>query len=489
LFARVLRVYSPPEIEAILLRSLKIAAEEYLGEPVEDAIVSVPAYFNDSQRQATKDAGGIAGLRVNRILNEATAAALTYGMSEKKYGLVAVYDLGGGTFDVSILELEDGIYQVLATAGDTYLGGQDFDELIVDWLVEEFRNEHDIDVANDRMALQRLKEAAEKAKCELSTQPQAEIALPFLSADSKGPKHLSTVLTRTRFEQMIQPMLDHTARLCESALRDAGLEATDIAEVIPVGGQTRTPAVLHTMKRIFRKEPDRSVNPDEAVAVGAAVQAGVLQGYVTDLVLLDVTPHTLGIETKDGTFTPLIERNANLPTKKGRLFTTVFDNQPDVEVHVLQGEGCTAQENTSLARFRLGPLSPAPAREPEIEVTFEIDVNGILDVTALDRATGRRQSVTVEAKSGLTPSEVESARIRIERRFDRNDDIRLLELLFGARILFDLIRMKLTEDERISAERTIRAAGATRGGPPDEIRRALQAIDRLMRKLTRTMPE
>jgi molecular chaperone DnaK len=401
------RVYSPPEIEATILRYLKEAAEDYLGEPVEEAIISVPAYFNDAQRQATKDAGTIAGLKVQRILNEATAAALAYGMIERKRGIVAIYDLGGGTFDVSILEVQDGIYQVLATTGDTYLGGEDFDELIIDWLIDEFQKAHAIDLTGDRMALLRLKEAAEKAKIELSTQPQAEIFLPFLSADRSGPKHLATVLTRTRFEEMIRPMLEHTARLCQAALHDAGLDATDVHEVVPVGGQTRTPAVFFAIRETFGLEPNRSVNPDEVVAIGAAIQTGILQGEVTDLVLLDVTPHTLGVETKDGTFTPIVERNSNIPTKKSRIFTTVVDQQPYVEVHVLQGEAHLADENISLARFRLGRLDPAPAKQPEIEVTFEIDVNGIVQVTAMDLATERQQNITVQASSGLSHAELE----------------------------------------------------------------------------------
>ena len=487
------RVYSPPEIEAIVLRKLKEAAEDYLGEPVDEAIVSVPAYFNDAQRNATKDAGTISGLRVWRILNEATAAALAYGMIEKKWGKVAIYDLGGGTFDVSILELNDGIYQVLATAGDTYLGGEDFDDLIIHWLAEEFQKEHDIDLRVDRMALSRLRAAAEKGKCELSIQPQAEISLPFIAADASGPKHLTTVLSRVQFEQMIQPMLEHTANLCREALREAGLKATDIDEVVPVGGQTRTPAVLGAIKKIFGREPNRSVNPDEVVAIGAAIQTGILQGEVTDLMLLDVTPHTLGIETKDGTFTPLVERNSNIPTKKSRIFTTVVDNQPEVEIHVLQGEGRRAEENTSLARFRLGRLSPAPAREPEIEVTFEMDVNGILEVTALDQATGRQQNVTVRASSGLTRSEVETARIRVqghagpdyEIRERKRVDAQLLGFLLGIRKNLERLRAKLTDEERISAERTIRMAGAAREGSVVEMQDALENLERVAELLER----
>jgi molecular chaperone DnaK len=485
------RLYSPPEIEAILLRRLKAAAEDYLGEPVEEAIVSVPAYFNDAQRSATKDAGTIAGLKVQRILNEATAAALAYGMIENRRGFVAIYDLGGGTFDVSILELDDGIYQVLATAGDTYLGGEDFDDLIIHWLVEEFEKDHGIDVRSDRMALQRLREAAEKAKCELSTQPQAEIVLPFLSADSNGPKQLSTVLSRGRFEKMIQPMLEHTANLCREALRDAGLKATDIDFAVPVGGQTRTPAVLKAIRNIFGKEPNRSVNPDEVVAIGAAIQTGILQGEVTDLVLLDVTPHTLGIETKDGTFTPVIERNRNIPTKISRIFTSVVDNQPEVEIHVLQGEGHRAEENTSLARFRLGRLNPAPAREPKIEVTFEMDVNGILQVTALDQATGRQQNVSVRASSGLTESEVERAR-RERSVFDepRSRDrltAQLLGLIQSTRKTLELLRVKLTPEELALSERTIRIAETATEGSLQDLEAALAKLESVAEMLGQTI--
>jgi molecular chaperone DnaK len=479
------RIYSPPEIEAAILRYLKEAAEDYLGEPVEEAIISTPAYFNDAQRQATRDAGTIAGLKVNRILNEATAAALAYGMTEKATGLVAIYDLGGGTFDVSILELQDGIYQVLATAGDTYLGGEDFDELIIDDLVDAFRKEHGIDLSRDPMALQRLKQAAEKAKWELSTQPQAEIALPFVTSDRSGPRHLSAVLTRTRFEQRIRPMLEHTARLCESALRDAGLRASDVDRVLPVGGQTRTPAVLEAIRRIFGEEPNRSVNPDEVVGIGAAIQTGILQGEVTDLVLLDVTPHTLGIETTDGTFTPIVERNSNIPTKKSRTFTTVIDNQPEVEVHVLQGEGPRAEENTTLGRFRLGRLDPAPANEPQIEVTFEIDVNGIVQVTALDQATGRQQNITVRAASGLTQSDVDRARARIEEesarwaepRREEKRNAQIQGLLQSTRKTMELLDAKLTAEERILAERAMRMAEEALGGSPEERREALEHLE------------
>ena len=400
------KVYSPPEISAFVLQKLKAAAEDYIGETVEEAIITVPAYFNDPQRQATKDAGLIAGLKVSRILNEPTAAALAYGLKTQKSGFVAVYDLGGGTFDISILELSEGLFQVRSTGGDTYLGGEDFDQRIIDMLIQDFMKDSGIDLRNDRMALQRLKEAAEKAKCELSTSAQTEIVLPFISADASGPKHLNTVLTRQKYEELTNELLERTVPPCERALSDAGLKAEQIDEVLLVGGQTRAPRVSDIVRRVFKREPNRAVNPDEGIAMGAAIQTGILAGEVKDLVLLDVTPHTMGIETKDGTFTPIIERNSTIPTRKSRIFTTVADNQTKVELHILQGESDMAAYNKSLARFELTNIPAAPKGVPQIEVTFEIDANGIVSVSAQDQATGRSQSTVIHPSGGLSQSEL-----------------------------------------------------------------------------------
>ena len=416
------KVYSPPEISSFVLQKLKAAAEDYLGEAVEEAIITVPAYFNDPQRQATKDAGLVAGLKVSRIINEPTAAALAYGLknSGKNGQFVAVYDLGGGTFDITILEMADGLFQVRATGGDTYLGGEDFDQRIIDWLIGEFQRETGIDLTQDRMALQRLKEAAEKAKCELSTAQQTEIVLPFISADASGPKHLNTVLTRQRYEELTDELLERTIEPCRRCLTDAGMKPEQIDEVLLVGGQTRAPKVTEVVRKLFGKEPNRAVNPDEGVAMGAAIQTGIIQGEVKDLVLLDVTPHTLGIETKDGTFTSLIERNSTIPTRKSRVFTTVADNQTRVEVHILQGESDMAAYNKSLAKFELTSIPPAPKGVPQVEVTFEIDVNGITSVNAQDQATGRSQNMVIHPSGGLSQADV--GRLVAETRARESED-------------------------------------------------------------------
>jgi molecular chaperone DnaK len=399
--------YSPPEISAMILQKLKLDAEAKLGDKVNEAVITVPAYFNDSQRQATKDAGKIAGLNVLRIINEPTAAALAYGLDKEGDKTVAVFDLGGGTFDISILEMGDGTFEVKSTNGDTHLGGDDFDQRIIEWIVEEFKKESGVDLKHDRMALQRLKEAAEKAKCELSSVMQTEINLPFITADASGPKHLTMTFTRAKLEQLVADLIERTVEPVKKALADAGIGAKDVNEVILVGGQTRMPAVAAKVKDYFGKEPHKGVNPDEVVAVGAAIQAGVLKGDVRDVVLLDVTPLTLGIETMGGVMTPLITRNTTIPTQKSELFTTASDNQNSVDVHVLQGERPMAVENKTIGRFKLDGLLPAPRGVPQIEVTFDIDANGILNVTAHDKGTGRQQKITITASSGLSKDEVD----------------------------------------------------------------------------------
>jgi molecular chaperone DnaK len=398
--------YSPAEISAMILTKMKQTAEEYLGEKVTDAVITVPAYFNDSQRQATKDAGRIAGLNVLRIINEPTAASLAYGLDKKKDEKIAVFDLGGGTFDISILELGEGVFEVKATNGDTFLGGEDFDLRIVDWLADEFKKENGIDLRQDRMALQRLKEAAEKAKCELSTTTETEINLPFITADASGPKHLVVKLTRAKLEALVEDLIERVVPPCMTALKDAGLTAADIDEVILVGGMTRMPRVQQKVKDIFGKEPHKGVNPDEVVAIGAAIQGAVLSGEVKDVLLLDVTPLSLGIETMGGVMTKLIEKNTTIPTRKSQIFTTAADNQHAVTIHVLQGEREMAAYNKTIGRFELVGIPPAPRGVPQIEVTFDIDANGILNVSAKDLATGKEQSIRIQASSGLSEEEI-----------------------------------------------------------------------------------
>ena len=437
--------YSPPEISAMILQKLKLDAEAYMGEKVTDAVVTVPAYFNDSQRQATKDAGTIAGLNVIRIVNEPTASALAYGMDKKKEEMIAVYDLGGGTFDVSILELGEGTFQVKSTNGDTHLGGDDIDLKVMDWLTDEFKKEQGIDLRQDRMALQRLKDAAEKAKRELSTVGQTEINLPFITADASGPKHLNITLTRAKLEQLSADLLERSIEPCKKALADASLTAAQITDVILVGGMTRMPRVQEIVRQFFGKEPIKGVNPDEAVALGAAIQGGVLKGDVKDILLLDVTPLTLGIETLGGVMTPLIPRNTTIPTSKSQIFSTAADNQPSVEIHVLQGERPMSGDNKTLGRFILDGILPAPRGVPQVEVTFDIDANGILNVRAQDKGTGKEQKITITASSGLNKDEVE--KMRREAEAHAADDTRKKE---------EVETKNVAEATVYSAEKTIR---------------------------------
>jgi molecular chaperone DnaK len=487
------RDYSPEEIGAFLLREIRDFSVEALGEDIREAIITVPAYFDDAQRQATRDAGRIAGLDVKRIINEPTAAALAYGVDRKGVEIAAVYDLGGGTFDISILQLGEGIYEVKSTAGDTYLGGEDFDRRIMDWLLDDFRRANGIDLRGDRMALQRLKEAAEKAKCELSTSLEAAITLPFISADSTGPKHINRILSRETFEGLVADLIDRTAGPCLDALKAAGLKPQDIDTVILVGGQTRTPRVQQTVAEIFGREPDREINPDEVVAVGASIQGSVLRGEIKDLVLLDVTPLSLGIETHGGVFEKLIERNATIPTKNSRIFTTVADNQSAVEIHVLQGERLMTADNKSLGRFELVGIPAAPHGVPQIEVTFAIDSNGIVNVSAKDLATGKAQGIQITPAGGLSGDEIE----RLVREAEEN------ELKDKARRQLRVARAKLEgllqSNEKVYSEYGKFLAGverdriqeafkhgrdACRGEEEDAIQRALLDLHTVAKLLT-----
>ena len=419
------RKYTPQEISAMILQKMKKTAEDYLGHEVKEAVVTVPAYFNDSQRQATKEAGEIAGLKVSRIINEPTAAALAYGLDKADQDkTIAVFDLGGGTFDISILELGDGVFEVKSTNGDTHLGGDDFDQVLIDWMAEEFNSEENIDLRQDPMALQRLKEAAEKAKVELSSSSQTEINLPYITATSSGPKHLVRTLTKAQFEKLADKLIQATISPCKQAIKDAGITPSDIDEVILVGGSTRIPAIQNVVKDFFGKEPSKGVNPDEVVAVGAAIQGGVLSGDVKDVLLLDVTPLSLGIETMGGVMTKLIESNTTIPTKKSEVFSTAADNQPAVDIHVLQGERPMSADNKTIGRFQLSDIPPSPRGVPQIEVTFDIDANGILNVSAKDKATGKEQNIKIEASSGLSDEEIERMKKEAEANADADKKVK-----------------------------------------------------------------